>query len=262
MILAADNIRITNSIIQRAVNNMDTAQVQGMAVKLQTEGANWIDINPGPLKSDPEKKMEFLVNSIQEVTDIPIILDTTNPAAIKEGLIISKNKAIINGFSLEHDKLARILPLAAEFNADIIGYLLYSNGHPPSDTRERLSIAIELYQKCMEAGISENKLIIDPIVAPLLWNDGTKRNMELLKIIRMLPEILGFPVKIIAGLSNLTSGIKDNYKKNILQTAYLSMLSASGLTIVLMNMLNKHPVETAKACNLITRERPFSVFEL
>ena len=262
MILAADNIRITNSIIQRALNDMDTVPVQDMAVKLHAAGADAIDINPGPLTSRPEEKIEFLVNSIQEVTDLPILLDTTNPKAIKAGLSISKNKVIINGFSPEHDKLEKILPLAAEFDVDIIGYILDSNGLPPSDTQDRLNIAVELYQKCRESGISEDRLIIDPVVSPLIWNDGANRNMELLKIVRILPDILGFPVKTIAGLSNLTSGIKDMDKRIILQKIYLSMLSASGLSIALMDMLNESLVEVAKTCNLITSERPFSVLEL
>lgn len=260
MILAADNIRITNGTIKRAVDTMDPAPVQDMAIQLQEAGA--IDINTGPLTSSPEEKMEFLIQSVQDVTDLPVILDTVNPAAIRSGLCAGKNRVIINGFSLEHDKLEKILPLAAEFDADIIGYLLDSNGHPPLDTQDRLNIAVELYQKCRESGISEDRLIIDPIVAPLLWNDGTTRNMDLLKIIRILPDILGFPVRTIAGLSNLTSGIKDVEKRIILQKTYLSMLSASGLSIILIDMLNKPLLKTAKTCNLLTSEKPFSVFEL
>ena len=262
MILTADNIRITNSIIQRAVSNTDAVSIQEMAAKLETSGANWIDINTGPLKSRPEEKMEFLVRSIQDVTDLPIILDTINPSAIREGLSVNKNRAIINGFSLERDKLNKILPIAAEFNADIIGYLLDSKGLPPFDTQDRLNIALELYQECRKSDVSEKKLIIDPVIAPLLWNDGAKRNMELLNIIRMLPDMLGFPVKTIAGLSNLTSGIKDMEKRIILQKAYLSMLSASGLSIVLMDILSKPLVDMAKTCNLITSERPLSIMEL
>jgi 5-methyltetrahydrofolate corrinoid/iron sulfur protein methyltransferase len=260
MILAADNIRITNSLIESAVASMDAAPVQEMVTRLYRAEA--IDINTGPLAYAPEEKVEFFILSIQKVSDLPIIIDTINPAAIRKGLSISKNKAIVNGFSLEHEKLAKILPLAAEFDADIIGYLLDSNGHPPLDTHDRLNTAVELYQKCREAGIPEDKLIIDPVVAPLLWKDGAKRNMELLGIIRMLPEVLGYPVKTIAGLSNLTSGIKGLNKRILLQKAYLSMLSASGLSIVLMDMLNKSLVETAKTCNLITSEKPFSVLEL
>ncbi len=257
MILAADNIRITNRIIEKAVDSFNAAPVQEMAIQLNRAGA--IDINTGPLKSRPEEKMEFLVHSIQEAADLPVILDTANPAAIRQGLSTSKNRVIINGFSLEHDKLEKILPLAAEFDAEIIGYLLDSNGFPPFDIHERLNIAVELYQKCRESGISKDRLIIDPVVAPLIWNDGAVRNMDLLNIVRLLPDILGFPVKTIAGLSNLTGGIKDMDKRIILQNAYLPMLSASGLSIILMDMLNKPLVEMAQTCNLFTSEKPFCI---
>ena len=255
MLLAADNIRITSSIIEKAVDSMDAAPLQKLVTHL--EGTNAIDINTGPLKFRTEEKMEFLVCSIQEVTDLPIILDTTNPKAIRKGLSISKNRVIINGFSLEHDKLEKILPLAAEFDVDIIGYLLDSNGLPPFDTQDRLNIAVDLYKRCRDSGVAKERLIIDPVVSPLLWNDGAVRNMELLNILSLLPDILGFPVKTIAGLSNLTSGIKDKHKRIILQEAYMSMLSASGLSILLMDMLNRRLVEMAQVCSLLTSEKPF-----
>ncbi len=257
MLLAADNIRITSSIIEKSLDRQDALPLQKLVTQIQGAGA--IDINTGPLKSRTEEKMEFLIFSIQEVTDLPVILDTTNPQAIRKGLSISKNRVIINGFSLEHDKLEKILPLAAEFDVDIIGYLLDSNGLPPFDTQDRLNIAVDLYKICRESGVAEERLIIDPVVSPLLWNDGAVRNMELLNILGLLPDILGFPVKTIAGLSNLTSGIKDMHKRIILQEAYLSMLSASGLSILLMDMLNRHLVEMAQTCNLLTGEKPFCV---
>ena len=260
MILASDNIRITDSIIAGAVDCMDADPVRALASQLKDADA--IDINTGPLKFHAEKKMEFLVRSIQEASDLPVILDTVNPKAIRAGLLAGKNRAIINGFSLEPHKLEKILPLAAEFEADIIGYLLDSKGLPPSDTQDRFNIAIELYQKCRESGISEERLIIDPVVSPLLWNDGAVRNMELLNIIRLLPDILGFPVKTIAGLSNLTSGIKSMNKKIILQRSYIPMLCASGVSILLMDMLDKHAVHQAKVCNLLTSKKPFSQLEL
>ena len=44
---------------------------------------------------------------------------------MKVGLKIAKNWVIIKGFSLEPLKLERILPLAKEYNVDIVGFLLY-----------------------------------------------------------------------------------------------------------------------------------------
>jgi len=70
----------------------------------------------------------LIIFKFQDVSDLPVLLDTANASAIRSGLQANCKTAIINGFSLEPKKLKYILPLAKEFNVDIIGYLLYPNG--------------------------------------------------------------------------------------------------------------------------------------
>lgn len=259
MILIADNLRITDSTVQKALKDRVGDQIKSLTEKLVNSGAEAIDINPGPLTKDAESTMEFLVYSVTEAADLPILIDTTNPEAIRAGLSIGKKGIIINGFSLEPFKLEQILPLAKEFDVDIIGYLLDSKSMPPAGIQERLSIAVELYQNCRDSGISEDRLIIDPVISPLLWSDGAKRNMELLEIIRLLPDVLGFPVRTIAGLSNLTSGIRDKEKKLMYQKTYLPMLASSGLNMLLMDMMNTPVVKLANICNSLTSGKPFTL---
>lgn len=258
MILIADNLRITDSIVQNAVKNRDRDQIKSLVEQLVNAGAEAIDINPGPLTKDAGSTMKFLLDSVTEAADLPILIDTTNPEAIEAGLSMGKKGMVINGFSLESSKLEQILPLAREFDVDIIGYLLDSKSQPPSGIQDRLSIAVELFQKCMDSGVSKDRLIIDPVVAPLLWDDGARRNKELIEVIRLLPDVLGFPVRTIAGLSNLTSGIRDKEKKLMYQKAYLPMLSSSGLTMLLMGILNSPVVKLANICNSLMDEKPFT----
>jgi 5-methyltetrahydrofolate corrinoid/iron sulfur protein methyltransferase len=61
------------------------------------------------------------------------------------------------------------------------------NGHVPSDGLERLNIALELFTKFQATGLDPEKLIIDPIIAPLLWDNGNQQDMEILSVIRNLP---------------------------------------------------------------------------
>ncbi len=49
------------------------------------------------------------METVQGVTDLPLLLDTTNPVALEAGLQQCRQKAIINGFSLEPDRLEYIL---------------------------------------------------------------------------------------------------------------------------------------------------------
>ena len=258
MRLIADNLRITQKAIEVAVAEKDSLPLQAMAKRCEMAGADGIDINSGPLYRDPEFRMSFMVEAVQEVTPLPLILDTSNPKALKAGLLACKTPATLNGISLEPSKLEHILPLAVAHQADLVCYLLYPNGHIPPDSAERLNVAVLLYQKCLEAGIEPYRLIIDPVVVPLSWQDGLFQAREVLTVIKTLPEILGFPVRTIAGLSNLTAGVRDPTKKHLAEQAYLPMLAASGLSMILMNVLHTESVRVARTCRLFSQESIFT----
>jgi 5-methyltetrahydrofolate corrinoid/iron sulfur protein methyltransferase len=258
LILIADNIRITNPVVEKALDAMDPRPIEEMAKRCEAAGAQAIDLNTGPLNRDPEKKMAFLVEAVQAVSSLPILIDTANPRAMEAGLQITGSKKIINGFSLEPAKLESILPLAKRFDVDIIGYLLYPNGHVPLDDGERLGIALELFSHLQRAGIEPRHLIIDPIIAPLMWKDGSDQNMKILTVIRTLPDLLGFDVRTVAGLSNLTTGKGDKDKKMLMEKAYLPMLLTSGLSMVLMDVFHGETVRLARACEALMSQKIFS----
>ncbi|QTA83593.1 Pterin-binding domain-containing protein [Desulfonema limicola] len=262
MLLVADNLQITNLVIEKAVKDLNPVPIQEMVKKCQAAGADAIDINSGPLSRDPEKKMAFMVESVQEVTNLPLLLDTTNPKALEAGLKMSKNKTIINGFSLEPAKLEFILPLAKKYNTRIIGYLLYPNSHVPNDESQRLNIAVELYEEFQKSGMDNEQLIIDPVIAPVMWENGNIQDMEILSVIRNLPDLLGFPVKTIAGISNLTTGAGPKDKKLLLERAYVPMLAAAGLDMALMNIFHSDTIKTAKACNALYSKHIFTWAEI
>jgi 5-methyltetrahydrofolate corrinoid/iron sulfur protein methyltransferase len=262
MILIADNLQITNSTINDAIDGMRADPVRKLVKQCQAAGAHMIDINAGPLTKDGGSKMAFLVQTIQEVCGLPLVLDTANPLAIEAGLKVGKNKMIINGFSLEPHKLEHILPLAVKYDTDIIGYLLNPSGHVPPDASKRLNVAVELLSECQKAGLDQKHLIIDPIIAPVIWQDGKRHAMEILETIRNLPEVLGFGVRTVAGLSNLTAGSRGNPRRLLLERAYLPMLAASGLDMVLLNMLRAESIKMAGACSALTSEKPFAWDEL
>ncbi len=258
MKLIADNIRITKLSIQEALINRDPLPIQTLAVLCAKMGAHGIDINTGPLGKDPEAAMVFFVEAVEQVTSLPLFMDTTNPAAMAAGLATSRNKTIINGISLEPAKLEKILPLAKKYETDVIGFLLYPDSRVPKDSSERFEIALELLSRIEGAGVAKERLIIDPVVPPLSWDDGLFRARELLKTIPMLPELLGFPVRTIAGLSNLTTGAGDKYRKSLVETTFLSMLAAAGLDYLMLDILNPHIVAAADASTLLTRGDIFS----
>ncbi|RJP95598.1 MAG: dihydropteroate synthase [Desulfobacteraceae bacterium] len=262
MLIAADNLRITNRSIQAALDQMDPGPIRELAARCVAAGAQAIDINSGPLSRCPEEKMTFLVETVQSETTLPLILDTSNPKALEAGLITSKNKTIINGFSLEPRKLSGILPLAKKYHSDIIGYLLFPNSQVPVDEADCIQVALELFDAFKKAGLENEQLIIDPVVAPLIWEDGMRHNRGILSVIRLLPELLGFPVRTIAGISNLATGSLPTDTKRRLECAFLPMLAAAGLSMALINVLHKETLKTARICHSFLNPGVFSWAEI
>jgi len=256
--LVADNIQITNAKISEAIESKNPGPITEMVTSCLKAGADALDINTGPLSKNPEEKMSFIVEAVRERTDAPILLDTSNQKAIEAGLKSAKGPVIINGFSLEPAKITSILPLAAKYGAAIIGYLLYPNGQVPPTADERLRVAVDLYQAFQNTGLPDELLIIDPIIAPVIWQDGIAQDFEILSVLKNLPDLLGFPVKTIAGLSNLTTGKGPKEKKRLLEMAYLGMLAGSGLTMVLLNVFHKETMNVAEACRIITQPGAFT----
>lgn len=258
MIVVADNLRITLPAIGRAVERLDPGPIRQMVGDCLDAGAQAIDINSGPLYRSPEEKMTFLVRTVQKTVDLPIMLDTANPRAMEAGLAACSKNSMINGVSLEPRRLKRILPLARQYDCDVIGYLLGPDGHVPADAPGRMGAAVALFNEMQTAGISPERIIIDPVVAPLAWQDGNRQNMAVLEVIRTLPELLGFPVRTIAGLSNLTTGAPDADTRRFYQSAFLPMLVAAGVSMILLNVLDPDIMRLAGSSHRIADRTVFS----
>ena len=108
------------------------------------------------------------------------------------------------------------------------------------------------------AGVAQDRIIIDPVVPPLAWEDGIVQARAVVNVIRTLPDLLGFPVRTIAGISNLTTGAEDKKKKRLMEQTYIAMLAAAGLDYALMDILNHETVNTAGAASLFAHETIFS----
>jgi 5-methyltetrahydrofolate corrinoid/iron sulfur protein methyltransferase len=258
VLLIADNLRITHRRIAQALKEENPLPIQEMVRCCEKAGADALDINSGPLTKNPRRKMKFLVEAVQAVTALPLFIDTANPVAMAAGLEAADHKAVINGFSLEPHKISAILPLAQTHDVDIIGYLLHADSQVPQNSTEKLNIAVDLFETASKFNLRPDQIIIDPIVPPLVWQQGHLKAIENLEVMQMLPELLGFPVRTIAGLSNLTTGRHHSDKKLLVEQAYLPMLAVSGLDMLLFDIFHHRTLKIAKACDQLTSDKIFS----
>jgi 5-methyltetrahydrofolate corrinoid/iron sulfur protein methyltransferase len=203
--------------------------------------------------------MIFCLETVSSATDRPLLIDTVNARAIRAALAHGvPNRLIINGFSLEPAKIETILPLAVEYDTAIVGYLLDERSQVPAGPDAKLSVALEIYTRALSAGLRPEQLIIDPVVAPLSWQDAAEHNRSLLEVLARLPDMLGIDVQTIASLSNLTTGAASRDAKQAMEQAFIPMLAAHGLSMLLVNMDHGRSVAMAQRCQWLLAPGVFS----
>ena len=238
MLLAADNLQVLNPVVATAIEKRDPRPLQNLARRCREAGASLLDINPGFLSKRREDRMAFMVDAVQEATDLPLILDSPKAKILEKGLAACRTKPILNALTMEKEKLEEILPLAAARQTDLVLLLLDERSFPAPTLEGKIALAVELRERALAAGLAGEKLIFDPVLPNLSWPDAREQVRECIKTVRLLASGAVFPepARTMAGLSNLRSGLRRVYPLEV-ETTCLAMLAGAGLTIALADVL-------------------------
>ena len=258
MIHIADNLHIMNPKVAKAVQERDPLPLKKIAERCRDARAYAMDINLGPLRHQADEVIAFVINAVQDSFKGKLLLDSVQAEVVKAGIASCSQSPIINGFSLEEAKLKSILTLAAEYRTEIIGFLINEKGQVPLRAEERLEVASRLVAAAEESGVPPEKVIIDPVLVPLSWQEGTRYNRELLEVLRLLPQLLGKPVRTIAGLSNLGAGSPDKGARVKVETSFILMLAAAKLDYILMNVADTSNLNALTLSQLLLGEKVFA----
>jgi len=218
MILIGENIQILAKVVSNALKERDEKPLQDLAVKQAQAGADYIDLNIGPARKDPET-MKWLVGVIQEVVNKPLSLDTTNPVAMEAGLSVCKIPPLINSASGKKESKEKMLPLAAKYNCDVVLSVLIDAGIP-SDSSSRAEAIMESVAYANEIGIPNERIWVDPIMMPISVDQP--QVVECLEFLKILPDICP-GCKSTLGLSNISNGAPEHLR-GILNRIYLAMI--------------------------------------
>ena len=78
--------------------------------------------NPDPNITEPPL-IKKLINLVQSLTDVPICIDSSVPAALEAGLEAAKGRPLLNSVTGEEERLETILPLVKKYNVPVVQYL-------------------------------------------------------------------------------------------------------------------------------------------
>jgi 5-methyltetrahydrofolate corrinoid/iron sulfur protein methyltransferase len=224
MLMIGENLNVINKVLGEAFKERNPKPVREMAEAETKAGVDFIDVNLGPARKAGPELMEWVVKTVQEVTDTPLCLDTTNIEAMEAGLKVCKNRPLINSISARPERMEALLPLAKKYNAMYIALLLGTEGIP-RDANERGMLAAEHLAKAAEYGLSEEDMWIDPIALPI--NTQQIQVQGCTEFVMMMGDIAP-NCKSTCGLSNTSNGAPGELRA-ILNRTYAIMIKRYGM---------------------------------
>ena len=201
--------------------------VKAEALAQVAAGADVIDVNVGAVGVDQVTLLPRAVEMAQEVVEVPLSIDTPDPAALAAALKVYQGKPLVNSVNGEEKNLSRVLPLVAEHGAAVIGLCMDDDG-VPDDPQKRLEIACKIVERAEALGISSEDVLIDCLA--LTVGADSRAALVTLEAIRLVRTELG--VNMTLGASNVSFGLPD---REVVNQAFLAMAIREGVNAPIIN---------------------------
>ncbi len=192
-------------------------------------GAHMLDVNAGVPGADEPVLLTQVLRTVMEATDVPLCIDTADPAALAAALSIYRGKALVNSCNGEERSLNAVLPIVKEYGAAVIGLCMDDDGIP--DTPEaRLRVAAKIIERAGKLGIPAADIAIDPLALTM----GADANAGRLALDAIELIVKEFGVNITMGASNISFGMPD---RALINSTFIAMAIHAGLTCPITNPL-------------------------
>ncbi|OLN29820.1 dihydropteroate synthase [Desulfosporosinus metallidurans] len=232
MLIIGEKLNSSIPSVRQFINDKDTAAIQDLALRQAAAGADYLDLNTA--QGDEVPNMEWLVQTVQEVTDVPLCIDSTSAVAIKKGLETvkgDKSRVLVNSISLERNRIEEVLPLVLEYQCSVIGLTLDDNGIPKT-AEERIVLSERLVEILTKNNYDLTRLYIDPLVLPqAVSHTNATMFFKCLTDIKRL-----FNVKTVSGLSNISF---NSPKRKIVNRHFLTICMAFEMDAAILDPLDR-----------------------
>ncbi len=171
--------------------------------------------------------MVDIVNLVQNLTDIPLCIDSSVPAALEAGLEAAHGRPLLNSVTGEEDRLEFVLPLVKKYNVPVVAISNDDTGIS-EDPDVRFMVAKKIVERAADFNIPAHDIVVDPLVMPI-GAMATAGN-QVFTLVRKLREELG--VNTTCGASNVSFGLPNRHGIN---NAFLPMAIGAGMTSAIMN---------------------------
>jgi 5-methyltetrahydrofolate--homocysteine methyltransferase len=225
--------------------------LEGEAKKQVANGADVLDINVGVPGIDEKHAMLEALRIVQSAVEAPVWIDTSNPEVLALALKNVQGRPGINSTTGEEKRMEAVIPLAAEYQAALVGLCIDDAGIPTT-SEKRVEIARRIIDKAEKHGLDRKNIIIDCVA--LACGTGETGARATLDTIRTCTEDLG--VNTTVGLSNVSFGLPD---RPVLNAAFMLMCAGQGMTCFIGNPNDPNMQVALKASKLFWGEDKYAM---
>ena len=232
MLIIGERINSSRKSIQEAIKAGDADLIKKEA-GIQTEaGADYIDVNAGVFVGEELDRIKWLIETVQEATELPLCIDSPDPKVIEAAVPLVEKTPMINSITLDRVRLETILPLVVEKKAKVIA-LCQSEEAVPQTVEIKVELAGQLVEKTTAAGLPLDDLYIDPLVYPVA-TDSKSAQATLDAIDRIMTSFPG--VHTTCGLTNVSYGLPG---RKLINRTFLAAAIARGMDSAILDPTDK-----------------------
>lgn len=253
-VLIGERINPTGKrLLRQALLEHDLDYVLRLAAEQEAHGANALDVNVGLPELDETALLPETVLALQEITDLPLQLDSSDPIALGCAMRVYNGKPLVNSVNGKAESMAAVFPLVKKYGGVLIALTLDENGIP-NDAEGRLEIARRIRSEAIRCGLSPKDLLFDPLALTVSADPAAAR--VTLECLRRIPKELGCGTSL--GVSNISFGLPQREQ---LTAAFFTMAMEAGLRAAIMNPLSERMMQSwFCACALLGMDESFSSY--
>lgn len=220
MLIIGEKINGSIPAVARAIAERDGAWIKNLA-KIQAEaGADYIDVCAS-VKDNEVETLQWLIELVQEATDVPVCIDSPNPEACVAAMAFCNKPGLINSVSMEGNKVDVIFPAVAGTKWKVVA-LLCAKGIP-STVEERIRVFDQLMEKAVEYSIMPGAIFIDPLVEMLCASeDGVNLVLDVIRQVKKKQP----GIHITGAVSNISFNLPA---RRLLNQVFLVLAMGAGM---------------------------------
>ncbi|MBQ8230053.1 MAG: homocysteine S-methyltransferase family protein [Clostridia bacterium] len=231
---------------KQALIERDTGYILGEGIAQQEKGAHILDVNVGLPDIDEKTELPRYIEELQAVIDLPLQIDTSDPAAMERAMRRYNGKPLVNSVNGKRESMSAVFPLVKKYGGVVVALTLDEKGIP--DTADgRVEIAKKIVAEAEKYGISKKDMIVDPLAMTVSADPNAARTT--LQALREIKTQLGVHTSL--GVSNVSFGLPV---REVVNAAFFALALENGLSAAILNPNSAEMLKTYYAYLALTAQ--------